>query len=584
MYNHIYDIKSRLTKEDEKFLKDIYAPVNVTNLDEDAYRRLCVMPDGRIRFYGLYGKKCINDANALHCYIESTDGGLSWKRHLQNEGTLGASRRIPFGKYEGKYMGPAFANDKFCYAIADDPDSVPFLTIPMECSHPLIALDASTLPIFLKSRNRIIVIIHEHRPELHESCFFIKIHYSDDCGETWKIVDPGMAPMFEKKWPHKGIRWQQNFRESSIVELSDGSLTMFARTATDYLYITRSYDGGESWTTPEPSIFHSTGTNPCAYNLSDGRIVLCWCNTKPLPELEGEEGVWEDYFTNRDVNHIAITEDDGKTWKGFREMALNPIRHNPDFRAFGGNTFGDKSVHQFEILELPFNKLMVAYGQASACAKILILDLDWLYEKSRKNTPVDGLENLSTQSYIKSLPNGFRGNRAEVTEYTGHCNYNRISSVMVVPNPYDEGFEALSFMTNEDERLVSNIAGAVWNFPIARKGTVRVRAKIGGLGLRVSLLDHWMNPTDDTLPYFADYSIVLREDMHEKDEMAEFVFNFDCDKGEVTLTVGDYVKLTSRMNNNHPMGLCYLHMQTAAPNGVQDPEETIVSHLTFNAE
>ena len=77
MYSHVEQIKSRLTKEDEKFLKDIYAPTEVTKCDEDAFRRLCVTPDGKIRFYGLYGKKVVNDINALDCYIESADGGLS---------------------------------------------------------------------------------------------------------------------------------------------------------------------------------------------------------------------------------------------------------------------------------------------------------------------------------------------------------------------------------------------------------------------------------------------------------------------------------------------------------------------------
>ena len=585
MYSHIEQIKSRLTKEDEKFLKDIYAPTEVTKCDEDAFRFLCVTPDGKIRFYGLYGKKVVNDINALDCYIESADGGLSWKRHLKPEGSLGASVQIPFGKYKGKYIGPVKVDEKLCYAIADDPDSAPFLVTPIQSSDHRITNDSATMPVFMKSKERILVIVHEQRPEIHESAYFVKVHYSDDCGETYKIVDPGYAPLFEKQWPHKGMRWEQNYRENTIEELSDGTLMMIARTTSDYHYINYSYDGGETWTKPEPSVFHSTGTMPKLKKLSDGRIVFCWCNTKLLPEVDDTEGVWEDFFTNRDVNHIAITEDDGKTWKGFREMVLNPIRNYADFRSFGGIVSGaDKSVHQFEIMELPFNKLLVAYGQNIACVRIIILDLDWLYEKSRTNTPVNGLENLSTQSYVKSIPGGFIGSRTEASEHTGHCAYNRVSSVMVVPNPYDPTFEALSFKTLHDERLLSTISGAVWNFPIARKGTVKIKAKIGGMGLRVSLLDHWMNPTDDTLPYFADYSIVLREDMHEKDEMAEFVFTFDCDKDEVTLTCGDYLCHTAKLNGNHPMGLCYLHLQTAAPNGVVDPKETIVSHLYFDAE
>lgn len=31
---------------------------------------------------------------------------------------------------------------------------------------------------------------------------------------------------------------------------------------------------------------------------------------------------------------LAISEDDGKTWIGFREVALDPIRNRADFRSF----------------------------------------------------------------------------------------------------------------------------------------------------------------------------------------------------------------------------------------------------------
>lgn len=48
--------------------------------------------------------------------------------------------------------------------------------------------------------------------------------------------------------------------------------------------------------------------------LEDGRLLFFWCNTTPLPEMETANGVWDDVFTNRDVTHVAISEDDGKTW------------------------------------------------------------------------------------------------------------------------------------------------------------------------------------------------------------------------------------------------------------------------------
>ena len=98
---------------------------------------------------------------------------------------------------------------------------------------------------------------------------------------------------------------------------------------------------------------------PTLYRLSDGRALLLWCNTTPLPETDRTEepvpesaknGRWEDVFTNRDACHAAISEDDGRTWIGFREMRLNPLRNAGDF---GSQASHDFSVHQPQALELP---------------------------------------------------------------------------------------------------------------------------------------------------------------------------------------------------------------------------------------
>lgn len=112
-------------------------------------------------------------------------------------------------------------------------------------------------------------------------------------------------------------------------------------------YQSESFDGGETWSALVPSNIHATLTMPTLFRLSGGRILLFWCNTQPLPELDhqtqwpplnegeisGERG--EDVFTNRDANHAAISEDGGRTWIGFRELALNPLRNAADFPGAG---------------------------------------------------------------------------------------------------------------------------------------------------------------------------------------------------------------------------------------------------------
>ena len=220
------------------------------------------------------------------------------------------------------------------------------------------------------------------------------------------------------------------------------------------------------------------------------------------------------------------------------------------------------------------NKLLVVFGQHEAVRKIIIFDLDWLYEHSREERFLYGFKNLSTQNYVKSIPGGIKVSPEYPAAHSGHCALNRTSLALLVPcpgNSFEDGAdlvsnfnEALHLTRSDDPRLVSPIAGAVWNFPAHKMGTVTVRAYIPGQGLRVSLLDYWMNPSDHTVEYFADYSIALRNDMQYGEMFTDFTFDFDCDRGTVILTAGDKLRLEKKLENEHPNGLCYLHLQSAA--------------------
>ena len=578
MYEYIKKTENRLTADEKRQLMDIFAPKNIAVPDEDPFRSLCVTADGNIRFYGVYNKKSVFDTVCDRCYIESVDGGLTWKRHIiSNKNTLGASWQIP---YSGEFIAlKGIKNSGTAAMIGDSPDDTNPRSVKV-CNDTFFDFKP---PFFMRSRQRIIVACCEERKEMHESAFFNVLCISDDCGKSWKTVHTDSIGLYEKHWPHKGFRWQQNTRENTIEELSDGRLMMITRTSEDYHYITYSSDGGDTWTKPERSCFHSTGTMPHLKRLSDGRILFFWCNTKPMPELDGADGVWEDVFTNRDANHVAITEDDGKTWKGFRELALNPIRCNADFRSAGGPLeTRDKSVHQFEALELPYGKILISYGQHSVCRRIAIFDIKWLYEKSRKEDFIYGLSALSTQAYVKSILGGYRGTPEAPNSRVGHCAYNRTNAALLVPSPENDGREALHICTGDDERLVSNIGGAVWNFPASKKGRITVRTLVKGGGLRLSLLDYWINPTDDTVEYFADFSFVVRSDMMDGNKCyTDIVLEFDCERNIVTVTSGEYLNMSFNMqHNDHPNGLCYLHMQSASK--TKDADGSLVSEIEYN--
>ena len=58
-YSYIEAIKNRMSREDVRFYRDIFAPTEVATPDSDAWDQLCVMPDGEIRVYGVYHKKSV---------------------------------------------------------------------------------------------------------------------------------------------------------------------------------------------------------------------------------------------------------------------------------------------------------------------------------------------------------------------------------------------------------------------------------------------------------------------------------------------------------------------------------------------
>ena len=556
-------------EDSKKLLSDIFEPRDVAVPPDDAWRSLLVTRQGYIRCYGEYYSNK-TDQNGRVCYIESRDAGLSWRtRFPSNKNALGASAYVPF---LDKYCAMRSVEGKgtFFYT-ADSPDDTPEEIFV--CTTEFIDF---RLPIPLRSKNRIIVIAHERRPEEHPTCFFALLLISDDGGKTFKIVRLQGAPYYERASENEGVRWQQNNRENTIEELSDGTLLMFSRTATNFHYTTRSHDCGDTWEENRPSVFHSTGTMPLLKRLSDGRILFFWCNTQLLPELPEADGLWEDVFTNRDASHCAISEDEGKSWLGFREFRLNELRNYPDFRSIGGilPNLLDKSVHQFEALELPLGKVLVVSGQGFMLRRVTIFDVRWLYEKSREEDFLGGMQNISCQVYLKSVLGGYRG-----AGYAGHCAYNRLPGAAMLPNPVKKWREALYLTSLNDRRLIGREAGAVWNFPAATRGEVCVRARITGQALRVTLLDRWLNPCDPTL---KNDSASFIFGSAATGDFYDYAISFDTAKGVAECVVNG--KTIVKKLPAFPVGVSYVHLQIVSDDENDGAEGAYISHLAFQAK
>ena len=491
------------------FLNSVWEPRVVAVPPMYAARDMCVTADGEIRHYGwqMVGRE------KRRVYIASRDHGMNWTTCLADPDDAGAMVKSPWsGDWLSFRQKPGTNTMQILRSTIGPGDRhaavVDLPWVRQECRQMLA----------MKSRRRWVVCFSDIRC-LKGRCYNAAVALSDDDGRTWRYVEIPIVADIPRVQPGDARpRWFNNGCEPSVCEHADGSLELVVRTSGERHRFFRSFDGGETWKGPEEKPeFWASNTMPLFFRLSDGRLLFVWNNTAPLPtrpaseypELNGNElsGRSETAFTNRDVLHAAISDDDGKSWRGFREIILNPIRNAPDFRMNGNDPAqeNDKSVHQTQALELPGGKVLLALGQGASARRIVVFDPGWLYETERSEDFKAGLVNVSTHLFVRSLTGNFRG-------WSGHCAWNRVSGALLVREP-DTGpetkREALQLCRISDPRLVSDRQGVVWNFPAARKGRLKIVCRIEGEGFRLTLADHWMNPCDEYGPTISPLSVAV---------------------------------------------------------------------------
>ena len=553
-----------LSEGDRERYGAVFAPRVVAELPgQEASYTLCRTPGGRIRFYGwqwIAGTR-------RRAYIESGNLGLDWKLELvgsndvQNAMLYDPNRRVSVGidrVRRGK--GPFY-----CLRMKDGE------TKPVRTDLPF-RLGNMTAIMRLRGRDRWLV---PHTTGVKgEHGLFGAVLLSDDDGLTWRrsVARPNVSTgttLFD----HDELpRWNNYCSEPAIAELSDGTLWMVVRTSFDHPYSYRSSDDGDTWTGPEEMPdFWQHDTMPGLLRLSDGRLLFLWNNTQAMPRLSAKElpelhekeldSRSEAVFTNRDVLHAAISEDDGRTWIGFREFVLNPLRNDAAFRqtGFTPGEMHDKSVHQSQMLELPDGKVLVAAGQGDPLARMYMFDVRWLYEKGRSELFRSGLDNVSHHLYVKSLQGTFRG-------FTGHCALNRMPGVVMARKPDTNARtarEAAWLVKTDDPRVIWNNPGMTWNFPAARAGTVEIGCRIEGEGFRLGLADHWVNPSD---PYAAERCVASLPVTRGMAGPAwiRIRISWDCASGKATVTCGKSEPVAIPISRSPRFGMSYVHIQSLA--------------------
>lgn len=195
--------------------------------------------------------------------------------------------------------------------------------------------------------------------------------FSDDNGNTWHFSENNI-----KIAAHKPNNTRYGGVEPTLIELKDGRIWMLIRTRLGHLYESYSLDAGTSWQPPKRTNFISSDSPATTVRLFDGRIVIFWCSNQR----------WDDprsyAMGGREVLHAAISADEGKTWKGFREVLVVST---------SGSKKGDRGTSYPSAVETKDGKLAVIAGQGEAQRAIVLLDPVWLEEKSQTDDFSEGL-------------------------------------------------------------------------------------------------------------------------------------------------------------------------------------------------
>ena len=284
--------------------------------------------------------------------------------------------------------------------------------------------------------------------------------YSDDSGDTWQQSDIE----FKVPSPYIGA---DGIIEPIALELKDGRVWLLLRTQLGRFFESFSRDGAV-WTKPTPTSILSSDSPPSLTRLKDGRIVMLWNNCQRFSYAQG----------GRHVLHAAISDDDGRTWRGYREVARNPFVDEPPPPS------GDHGVsYTLPVLTNDGDIITPLSVGGTGGMWLLRFNPEWLYETSRKTDFSSGAEGWNSF--------GTKG-------------------VEVVPHPDKPDARVLQLRKPEADWP----SAAVWNFPNGMNGRLEIRLKLnpGFAGARIGLTDHFSVPFDPEDQYHNLFNLSIGPD------------------------------------------------------------------------
>jgi Neuraminidase (sialidase) len=277
------------------------------------------------------GASWSDNAPATLAAITSRDGGQTWtKRHrviVQNEGGFNVMSpsllRLADGRIALFYLRKNHLHD-CTMMMRTSEDEGRTWSEPVRCIEAPGYFVVNNDRVVRLRNGRIVIPAAYHRPirtgateagnEMDWRAITL-FYYSDDDGATWHESDD---------WWGLPVKNRSGMQEPGLVELKDGSLYAWARTDNGRQWELRSRTRGGTWLPPQASRFLS----PCsALSIkripATGHLLAVWNDLSRRWKLERPHPVssW-----GRTPLVVAISDNEGKTWKHHKLLESDPLR------------------------------------------------------------------------------------------------------------------------------------------------------------------------------------------------------------------------------------------------------------------
>lgn len=406
---------------------------------------------------------------------------------------------------------------------------------------------------------------------------------SDDLGYTWHEVKLPIPP------EEAGFLVEPNF-----IDKLDGTLWVTYRSQVGLaIYEMFSYDYGLTWTPLRESHFISGTTWQKSYRVPAGKykesLVYIWANMR---KSAPEDKVF--YNPGREALHVAISQDDGKTWQGFRQVNVYHLR------------YGDQPIRRDrgctdQVIEYRDGKYYIYSGNGNHyytadrrhlsnpyfMQREIEIDFDWLKQNFAKDDfSAPGIDNdfengeLSQWLLIKRV--------GDIFSPTGHDR-------MRVPGPQlldlgDKKILQIRRRLNEYNGIIEPPDVATWNFPNGTKGVFTTFIKLSDTfqGACIRLNDQLYYNSDG---YYSETSImtpqfslpinregyivgknITQYDALSSDRWHKLQFAWDLDKRKSDIYLDGQFSGYIHLENETPNGLSYVRFESTAGRNTEDTD------------